>query len=70
MKIQYNRDDDALLIHLREGTIDYAEESEGIIVHFTEDHKPVLLEVLDASDWLSRLMKATATAPSGAEVEL
>ncbi len=70
MKIQYNRTDDALLVHLHEGIIDYAEDAEGVIVHFTKDHQPVLIEVLEASEFLSKLMKATATAPSGVEVDL
>ena len=70
MKVQYNRVDDILTIHLSEGVIDHAEETEGIIVHFSLDDHPVLLEVLEASDFLSRLTKITATAEPGHVVPL
>lgn len=70
MKVQYNREDDVLTIHLSEGTIDHAEEAEGVIVHFSPDGRPVLLEVLDASEFLSRLTKITATAQPGKVVPL
>ncbi|MBM3335312.1 DUF2283 domain-containing protein [Candidatus Sumerlaeota bacterium] len=65
MRVQYNRKDDVLLIHLSEGTIDHAEETDGLIVHFSPKDRPLLLEVLDASDFLARLTKITATARSG-----
>ncbi|MCX7045138.1 MAG: DUF2283 domain-containing protein [Candidatus Sumerlaeota bacterium] len=68
MKAQYNREDDVLMLRLSQGQIDYAEETEGVIVHFTKDNHPVLLEVLDASDWLSRLNRLTARAKSGLEI--
>lgn len=70
MKVQYNREDDVLTIHLAEGIIDHAEEAEGVIVHFSLDDHPVLLEVLDASEFLSRLTKITATAQPGQVVSL
>lgn len=70
MKVQYNREDDVLTIHLSEGAIDHAEETEGVIVHFSPDDRPVLLEVLDASEFLSRLTKITATAEAGKVVPL
>jgi len=70
MKVQYNREDDVLLIHLSEGKIDHAEEVDGLIVHFSPEDRPVLLEVLDASDFLARLAKITATATSGQTVSV
>lgn len=70
MKVQYNRDDDVLTIHLSDGAIDHAEETDGIIVHFSPDDRPVMLEVLEASDFLSRLTKITATAEPGHVVPL
>jgi uncharacterized protein YuzE len=68
MKVQYNREDDVLMIHLAEGDIDHAEEVDGLIVHLSANGRPVLLEVLDASDFLARLAKITATAPSGQSI--
>ncbi len=39
--------------------IDYAEEMDSVIVHFTKSGKPVLLEILDASRFLARTIRAT-----------
>ena len=39
--------------------IDYAEEMDSVIVHFTKSGKPVLLEILDASKFLAQTIKAT-----------
>jgi hypothetical protein len=51
-KIRYSKDVDALLVELSDKPIDYAEESGQIIVHFSKDDEPVLLEILDAKDFL------------------
>ena len=59
MKISYNRDQDILMYEVSEETIDYAEEVGPIIVHFTKEAKPVLLEILDASEFLSETTKIT-----------
>ena len=37
MKAQYNRDDDVLILEMSDAAIDHAEESDGIIVHFSQD---------------------------------
>ena len=68
MKAEYNREDDVLTIHLAEGPVDHADETEGVIVHFSPEDRPVLLEVLAASDFLARLTKSTATAAPGQAV--
>jgi hypothetical protein len=39
--------------------IDYAEEMDSVVVHFTKEGKPVLLEILDASKFLAQTAKAT-----------
>jgi len=51
-KIKYSRDADALLIELSDKPIDYAEEEGQIIVHFTKDGEPVLIEILDAKEFV------------------
>ena len=51
-KIRYSKDADALLIELCDEPIDYAEASGQLIIHFSKDGKPVLLEILDAKDFL------------------
>lgn len=68
MKVQYNREDDVLMLFLSEDPIDHAQEVDGLIAHFSADDRPVLFEILDASDFLARLGKIAATAPSGESV--
>ncbi len=59
MKIRYSRDEDILIIELSDEKIEYAEEAGPIIVHFSGKRKPVLLEILDASEFLTEAMKLT-----------
>ena len=53
-RIKYSKDVDALLVELSDKPIDYAEEEGQIIVHFTKDGEPVLLEILDAKEFMMR----------------
>ena len=67
-KIRYSKDVDALTVELSNEPIDYAEESGQFIVHFTKDGHPVLIEILNAKDFvlgsLSSLVRETeATLP-------
>jgi uncharacterized protein YuzE len=65
-RIRYSRDVDALLIELSGKPIDYAEEEGQIIVHFSAEGEPVLLEILDARNFvlssLSSLIKEQEVA--------
>ncbi len=70
MKARYDREDDVLTLHLADGTVDHAEEVDGVIVHFSADDRPLLLEVLDASELLARLNTIAATAPTGEAVQV
>lgn len=47
-KIKHGKDVDALIIELSDKPIDYTKESGQLIVHFSKDGEPVLLEILDA----------------------
>jgi hypothetical protein len=47
-KINYSSDEDILTVELNDLPIDYAEESGDLIIHFSSDGIPVLLEVLSA----------------------
>ncbi|MDO8690020.1 MAG: DUF2283 domain-containing protein [Dehalococcoidia bacterium] len=62
-KIRYSKDQDVLLIHLSDEPIDYAEEKGQFVVHFSKGGEPVILEILDARDFmlgsLSSLVKET-----------
>jgi uncharacterized protein YuzE len=60
MKINYDREEDILMIELvSESIIDHAEHTGPFIAHFSEDGRLLLLEILDASEFLSSLIKAT-----------
>ena len=62
MKVSYDREQDILMVEVSGEPIDYAEELGLIIVHFTKDEKPVLLEILDASEFLTEATKVTMTS--------
>ena len=62
MRIGYDREKDILLIEVSKKPVDYAEEMGSFIVHFSKKGHPVLLEVLDASDFLSAATRVTAQA--------
>ena len=51
-RMNYAPDVDALLIGLPDKSIDYAEDMGQFIVHFSKDGELVLLEILDAKDFL------------------
>jgi hypothetical protein len=62
-KVRYSKDVDALLIELSTQPVEYAEESGQFIVHFNKEGQPVILEIMDAKNFLlgslSSLMKDT-----------
>jgi hypothetical protein len=53
MKMKYDSAEDVVMVELSSDPIDFAEEMGPVIVHFTENNKPVLLEILDASEFIS-----------------
>ena len=57
MKASYDRDADALLIHVGRGKVNHAQEVGPFVIHFTKAGKPLLIEILDASVVLSKLTK-------------
>jgi len=60
MKISYDSGEDAFMIEIDPtASIDYAEEAGSVIVHFDAEQHPVLLEILQASEFLSGLVKAS-----------
>lgn len=70
MKIRYSKNEDILIIELSNEKIDYAEETGPIIIHFSVDKKPVLLEILEASEFLSGVMKLTMKTKSHKHSEM
>ena len=61
LHMRYDPGVDILLVEISKRPIDYAEELGSVIVHFTKNHKPVALEILDASQFVTQ---ATATSLS------
>jgi uncharacterized protein YuzE len=59
VKVEYSKEEDILMYEVSDEPIDYAEEMDSVIVHFTKSGKPVLLEILDASKFLTQTIKAT-----------
>jgi hypothetical protein len=70
MRVQYNRREDILTLELSEAPVDHAEAAGPIVAHFSMDDKLVLLEILEASDFLSRLTRATMRAESESGIEV
>jgi hypothetical protein len=48
----YSKDVDILLVKVADEPIDYAEDSGQLIVHFSQDGKPVLIEIQDAKEFV------------------
>ena len=69
MKIKFDPEVDILTIEVSGERIDYAEEVGGIIVHFTKKGKPVVLEILDASDFLAQTTKIAMQKKSEGKIE-
>jgi len=60
-KINYDGDADVLTVILREeGELSHAEEVGDIIVHFDEDGKPLLMEILRASKIVPLMVEGLA----------
>ena len=70
MKVRYDREDDVLTLQRTDGVVDHAEDSDGVIAHFSREDRLLLVEVLDASDFLAQLTRTTATARTGEAVEV
>ncbi|WP_019499072.1 DUF2283 domain-containing protein [Pseudanabaena sp. PCC 6802] len=52
-KISYSKDVDALLIELSNEPIAYAEDEGQVILHYSQDDKLVLVEILDFRRFMS-----------------
>ena len=63
MKISFDREEDILTIELDDSTtIDHAEQLGSVILHLSPDDRPVLLEILHATEFLSGMVKASMRA--------
>ena len=55
--MSYSPDTDSLIIELNNKTIDYAEEFENMIIHYTKNNEPVILELMDARQFSLNIME-------------
>ncbi len=53
-KISYEPEADVLMWEITDKPIDYAREIGNVVVHFTKNNTPVLIEILEASKFLAR----------------
>lgn len=52
--ISYEPEADVLMWEITDKPIDFAKEIGNVIVHFTKNNIPVLIEILEASKFLAR----------------
>jgi len=70
MRVRYDREVDILMCELTDEPIEYAEEAGPIIVHFTKDGRPVMLEILDASKFITETVKVAMTSKGEVTTEI
>jgi len=54
VKISYEPDADVLMWEITDKPIDFAKEVGDVVVHFTKNNVPVLIEILEASRFFSK----------------
>jgi len=54
MKFRYDKEDDILMVWFDNKKVNYAEQTRNVIMHFSKDNKPVLMEILEASKFLKQ----------------
>jgi len=70
MRIGYDRDADILMIEISDEEVDYAEEAGPMIIHFSKNGKPVLIEILNASEFLAEITKISMKTRSKEFIEV
>jgi uncharacterized protein YuzE len=56
MKVEYDKDVDAMIIILSAKKLAYESEAENVIIGFSEDNEPIWVEILDfAKELLPKL---------------
>lgn len=53
-KISYEPEADILMWEITDKPIDFAKEIGNVVVHFTKNNIPVLIEILEASKFLAK----------------
>ncbi|MEQ9236524.1 DUF2283 domain-containing protein [Coleofasciculus sp. E2-BRE-01] len=63
-KAKYSKDVDALLIELSDDDIAYAEDEGQVIIHYSNNEKLVLIEILDFKQFMSQQIIAELISTS------
>ncbi|MEQ9356642.1 DUF2283 domain-containing protein [Coleofasciculus sp. F4-SAH-05] len=63
-KAKYSKDVDALLIELSDDDIAYAEDEGRVILHYSNNEKLVLIEILDFKQFMSQQIIAELISKS------
>mgnify|MGYP001311857009 CR=1 FL=1 len=64
MQLNYDRTEDILTVETGEdGILDHAEQVGDFIAHFSQDGRLLILEILDASEFLAELFKSILRTP-------
>ena len=56
-KFRYDKEDDVLMVWFSKNPVDYAEQEKNLIIHFSKENKPVLMEIMDAAKFLKETTK-------------
>lgn len=64
MKYRYDKQDDILMIWLSKESVDYAEKKNDVIIHYSKNNKPILLEILKASKFIEKTSDITKNKPT------
>lgn len=68
-KISYEPEADVLSVEIsREAPIDFAKELGNVVVHFTKHNVPVLIEVLNASQFVTQVAKLIGQQEQDSEI--
>jgi uncharacterized protein YuzE len=63
LKMRYDREDDVLMIWFAQNKkVDHAEQTGQSILHLTENDEPVLLEILNAREFVPELVRTVMVA--------
>jgi uncharacterized protein YuzE len=62
LKFKYLKEADILIIILAYGKIEYVEQAGPINIHFSIDKKPLLIEILNATNFLTKAFDFTKKA--------
>ena len=69
MKISYSKDVDILMVRLSDEPFDHADETDGVISHFSKEGKLVLLEIQGGKRFLEMAYESVAKEGKDPSVE-